>query len=77
MRASRFVSALRRLIDASLVLEHPDSFKLTVQGWYWYVNLLYYLSPKEEQSILDRFIADHCASAVRHVESVEMPMLKN
>lgn len=71
------LSALRRLVDASLVLEHPASFELTVQGWYWYVNLLYYLSPKEEQSILDRFIADHCASAVRHIESVEMPLLKN
>ncbi len=47
---------LAEVIDHGLVEEGQDGFHLTRDGWLWYVNLMYYLSPKEEQAALGALI---------------------
>lgn len=47
---------LLQLIDAGMVIDHEDRYALTKLGWYNYVNLLYFLSPKNEQDALIKYI---------------------
>jgi len=49
---------LANTIKAGLVIENSDSYKLTKFGWYWYVNLLYYLMPSNQKSIFNNFLSD-------------------
>ena len=46
------------LKECNLIIEDNDAYRLTQSGWYNYVNLLYYLSPKNEQAVLEKFIDD-------------------
>lgn len=50
------LKSLNQLKVAGLVSETENEYKLTHDGWNWYVNLMYYLSPAKEQRILDQFI---------------------
>jgi hypothetical protein len=70
------LDALGELVDADLVVERPDRFELTHHGWYWYVNLLYYLSPRDEQRVLDRFVAKRRAAGDRRIEMTEIPVVE-
>lgn len=70
------LNALKDLINADLVVERPDRFELTLQGWYWYVNLLYYLSPRVEQRVIDRFVAERRAARDRQIEMREISFLE-
>lgn len=47
---------IEQLTNAELLIEYDDRFALTKTGWYNYVNLLYYLSPKCEQDALMRYV---------------------
>lgn len=62
--------ALRQLVDAGLVVEKVDSYALTLEGWYWYVNLMYYLSPARERQTLDDFIARQSARVQQGVSNL-------
>lgn len=46
------MSKIEILKERGLIIETTKEYKLTQLGWYNYVNLLYYLSPKEEQRAL-------------------------
>ena len=50
--------ALDEVVKAGLVQETTGGYELTREGWYWYVSLMYYLSPRQEQSQIDRFIME-------------------
>ncbi len=50
------LQTLEELKAAGLVEETPSRYELTKRGWHWYVNLLYYLAPRSEQSVLDQLI---------------------
>lgn len=50
------MNSLKEVTNAGLIEETSNGYKLTKEGWYWYVNLMYYLSPHEEQAKIDRFI---------------------
>jgi len=67
--------SLKKLIDAELVNETPEGFKLSRSGWYWYNNLMYYLSPKSEQHIIDHFIKKRYNEPERRSEVSEIPLL--
>jgi oxygen-independent coproporphyrinogen-3 oxidase len=69
------LDALERLIAAGLVIERPDRYELTKNGWFWYNNLIYYLSPRPEQRILDLFISKAYADSDRQIGKSEMPVL--
>lgn len=49
------------LMKRGLVSEDKENYYLTQNGWNWYVNLLFYLSPKQEQQELLSYI--DCVSA--------------
>lgn len=38
-------------------MEDAEEFRITELGWYWYVNMMYYMSPASDQKILDDFVA--------------------
>jgi oxygen-independent coproporphyrinogen-3 oxidase len=65
--------ALHRVVDAGLVRDTGDGYALTLDGWYWYVNLIYYLCPREERNVIDLFIRERCASADRHIGDTRVP----
>jgi coproporphyrinogen III oxidase-like Fe-S oxidoreductase len=48
---------LQRLVAEGLLVEDATEFRVTELGWIWYVNMMYYLSPEEDQRILDDFVA--------------------
>lgn len=49
---------LEQLKQESLVMEDNTQIFLTKLGWYWYVNMMYYLMPKEEQMVMNRLVVD-------------------
>jgi oxygen-independent coproporphyrinogen-3 oxidase len=63
--------ALSELVDAGLVSEFHDSYKITLTGWYWYVNMMYYLSPRHEKRKIDRFIYDRVRQGNRLIEETK------
>ncbi|MDX3630110.1 MULTISPECIES: coproporphyrinogen-III oxidase family protein [Streptomyces] len=52
-----FKDKLGNLIAEGLVVEEAEEFRITELGWYWYVNMMYYMSPASDQKILDDFVA--------------------
>lgn len=68
--------ALAELIDARLVVERPDRYELTQVGWYWYVNVMYYLMPKRDQRLLNRFIAQRLQEPGRRIEVEQIMMME-
>ncbi len=69
------MSALGELTDAKLITETPDRYELTQVGWYWYVNVMYYLTPKREQRLLNKFIAERLQEPGRKVEVNQIALL--
>ncbi|MBM3498581.1 MAG: radical SAM protein [Armatimonadetes bacterium] len=63
--------ALDDLKAANLVEEVDGRLRLSRAGWYWYVNLIYYLSPPEEQRILDAYIRQKRADPTLAIEAGE------
>ena len=39
-----------------MLVETENSYSLTKYGWFWYVDLMYYLMPSEDQKCLDGFV---------------------
>ncbi|RKS68238.1 oxygen-independent coproporphyrinogen-3 oxidase [Actinomadura pelletieri DSM 43383] len=54
---TEILGRLNRLIDEELIVEDATEYRITELGWYWYVNMMYYLSPETDQRILDDFVA--------------------
>ncbi|MCW2903865.1 MAG: coproporphyrinogen oxidase [Streptosporangiaceae bacterium] len=54
---AEIIHKLGRLIAEGLVVEDSEEYRITELGWYWYVNMMYYLSPETDQRILDDFVA--------------------
>ncbi|MER5688155.1 radical SAM protein [Streptomyces sp. NPDC002205] len=52
-----FKDKLGNLIAEGLIVEDTDEYRITELGWYWYVNMMYYMSPDSDQKILDDFVA--------------------
>jgi anaerobilin synthase len=66
--------ALENLLSTGLVIERPDRFELTQEGWYWYTNLMYYLSPIFEKQAIDYFINKTYAAPEPLIEISNMPI---
>jgi anaerobilin synthase len=43
---------LNEAIRYGLIESVSNELQLTLEGWMWYVNLMYYLSPKEERAMI-------------------------
>lgn len=53
---TEMVEKLQRLVQEGLLEEDSEEYRITELGWIWYVNMMYYLSPQEDQRILDDFV---------------------
>jgi anaerobilin synthase len=47
---------LGRLVADRMLVEDDNEYRVTELGWIWYVNMMYYLSPKGDQLVLDDFV---------------------
>ena len=50
------INKLDDLKAADMLVETENSYSLTKYGWFWYVDLMYYLMPSEDQKCLDGFV---------------------
>ncbi len=66
---------LQELIDAGLIEETSDEYKITQTGWYWYVNVMYYLIPKQEKRILNNFIVQQLRQVGREVKKEQILLM--
>lgn len=63
---------LNELIDNSLVIEDDNSYKLTKIGWFWYVNIMYYLMPMYEKAKLDKLIIEELRTPGKFISTDEI-----
>lgn len=63
------LESLKQIVEAGLVRETEDYYELTQEGWQWYVNLMYYLSPKDERQVIDSFISKRQSEPNRRMEN--------
>lgn len=62
------LARLEVAMKSGLIIEDTNSYKLTQLGWYWYVNLLYYLSPQSDQDKLIEYIGKKGSEESRSTE---------
>jgi oxygen-independent coproporphyrinogen-3 oxidase len=48
--------ALHDFLESGLATEVDDQYRLTLSGWHWYVNMMYYALPRSQKAALDAFI---------------------
>lgn len=65
------IHALQQLINADLVVENPNTFEVTEEGWLFYVNLMYFLMPNDAKRWLCSEIAARIAAG-RECENTEL-----
>lgn len=49
---------LEQLKQEGLVVDNEESMFLTKLGWYWYVNIMYYLMPREDQLVMNGIVVE-------------------
>ncbi len=65
-------SKLDILLSNDLIVENNDSWQLTKLGWYWYINIMFWLMPEEDQRILKAFIAEKLNETGRFIAKKEL-----
>ena len=63
---------LGQLKQEGLVVEDDDSMALTKLGWYWYVNIMYFLMPKADQLLMNGMVVDKLKDPGRHFSKREL-----
>ncbi|HLX53066.1 MAG TPA: hypothetical protein VKR58_03965, partial [Aquella sp.] len=66
------LTALVELVQGGLVNESPEKYTISQEGWYWYVNMMYYLSPPEEKIELDLLI--HRKQNQKYLATTKIPL---
>ncbi len=63
---------LDALIQAGLVLEDNEYYRLTRLGWLWYSNIMFYLMPASEQDILRKLVFERLDVPGRDITEHEL-----
>lgn len=63
---------LDALIQAGLVLEDSQFYRLTRLGWLWYSNIMFYLMPASEQDILRKLVFERLDVPGRDITEHEL-----
>ncbi|MFN3046132.1 MULTISPECIES: coproporphyrinogen-III oxidase family protein [Pseudomonas] len=63
---------LGALIQAGLVLEEANHYRLTRLGWLWYSNIMFYLMPASEQDILRKLVFERLDVPGRDITEDEL-----
>ncbi|MDD5190346.1 MAG: radical SAM protein [Dehalococcoidales bacterium] len=69
------IASLTAAIKSGLIIEKKDDLELTEDGWNWYHNLMYFLSPPAEKQVIDRFIARAYADPAQFLGEKEIPLV--
>lgn len=63
---------LAELTAHGLIEQDENEIRLTHDGWLWYVNLMFYLAPREEQAAIAAMVLDEAKEAFLPSETVEL-----
>ncbi|MGV8002005.1 radical SAM protein [Photorhabdus temperata subsp. temperata] len=63
---------LSELIDSGLVVDDESSLQLTKLGWYWYSNIMFYLMPEFEQTLLKKIVHEELKTPGRFLSKKEV-----
>ncbi|MGN6648450.1 coproporphyrinogen-III oxidase family protein [Trinickia sp.] len=63
---------LERLKQEALVVQDDVSLSLTKLGWYWYVNVMYYLMPHADQLLMNGMVIDKLKDPGRRFSKREL-----
>lgn len=63
---------LKDLIQEDLIKEEENKYVLTKLGWYWYVNIIYYLMPKDDQLVLNDVVVQRLKDKGRNFTKKEL-----
>lgn len=66
------IHRLGALIQAGLVLEDTNHYRLTRLGWLWYSNIMFYLMPASEQDILKKLVFERLDVPGRDITEHEL-----
>lgn len=66
------LDALDQFLNAGLVLDSGDEYTLTLEGWRWYVNMMYYSMPPSQKSVLDNFIIHNLRQPGRKITAEQI-----
>jgi hypothetical protein len=69
---SHTLDALSQFLDAGLVLDAGHEYTLTMEGWRWYVNMMYYSMPLSQKSVLDNFIIHNLRQPGRRITAEQI-----
>lgn len=64
--------ALEQFLDAGLVRDDGDLYRLTMEGWEWYVNMMYYSMPPSQKAILDALIMQNLRQPGRRMTAEQV-----
>ena len=63
---------LDRAKQEGLIAEDDESLFLTKLGWYWYVNLMYFLMPQADQRLMNGMVLDKLKDPGRRFTTREL-----
>jgi coproporphyrinogen III oxidase-like Fe-S oxidoreductase len=63
---------LERLKQEAFIVEDGSSLSLTKLGWYWYVNLMYFLMPNADQLLINGIVIDKLKDPGRRFSKREL-----
>lgn len=66
------IDKLERLKQERFVVEDGESLSLTKLGWYWYVNLMYFLMPSADQLLMNGMVIDQLKDPGRRFSKQEL-----
>ncbi|OBR54064.1 coproporphyrinogen-III oxidase family protein [Paraburkholderia tropica] len=66
------IEKLGQLKEEGLVTETETSLSLTKLGWYWYVNVMYYLMPREDQLVMNGIVVSQLKDKERRFVKQEL-----
>ena len=69
---SSVLERLKELVEERLVVETSTTYEVSKLGMFWYVNMMYYLMPKEDQKIMNRMVVDHLKQPGRTFTKIEL-----
>jgi coproporphyrinogen III oxidase-like Fe-S oxidoreductase len=69
---SHCLEALSQFLDAGLVVDSGDEYTLTMEGWRWYVNMMYYSMPPSQKTVLDNFIIHNLRQPGRRITAEQI-----
>ena len=63
------------MIAGGYIVDEGDSYSVSREGFFWYTNMMYYLTTDDEKAILDSFIVERLSQETRKDGPMETPLV--